>query len=134
MPANFSQFGEFQFLILNLPKKDFRVQYQEKLNLRIIYFNLKKYYDMAGFRQFLGDFNWFQAVPRFSKYVFMKMFCFMVMFSETLVIYLSQNHHYLFFSQVPLMLLIKKILICLTYMLNIKERPCIQVIEHQLNV
>ena len=33
-----SQFGKLQFLRLNLPKKDFKVQYQDKLNLKITYF------------------------------------------------------------------------------------------------
>ena len=39
MPVpNFSQFGEPQFLKPKLTKKDFRVEYQDKLNLRITYF------------------------------------------------------------------------------------------------
>ena len=39
---NFSQFGERQFLRPNLPKKDFRAEYQDKLNLRITYLSKKK--------------------------------------------------------------------------------------------
>ena len=65
-----------------------------------------------------------------SPSFFMIVFCFLVIFSETLVINLGPNHRYLFFSWVPLMFLIKKILTCLTYMLTIKERRYIQLIKH----
>ena len=72
---NFSPFGELQFLKPNLPKKDFSAEYQDKLNMRITSFNYKTllqhgwFQVVSGrFRSFLGDFRWFQVVPRFNKY------------------------------------------------------------------
>ena len=76
--SNFNQFGGLQFLRPNLPKKDFRVVYQDKLNMRITILR-KKYYNMAGFGWFQVVSGWFevvsdgfrcfQVVSCFSKYV-----------------------------------------------------------------
>ena len=57
---NFSQFEELQFLDPNLPKNHFRLSYQNKRTLGIIYFKSKIRVVSRGVR-------WFQVVPRFSK-------------------------------------------------------------------
>ena len=57
---NFSQFEELQFLDPNLPKNHFRLSYQNKRTLGIIYFKSKIRVVSRGVR-------WCQVVPRFSK-------------------------------------------------------------------